>query len=429
MKKNIINIIGALLVVVSTVNAQVPIPAGPQNEPIMLKGATAHLGNGEVIENAVIAFDKGKITMVGTSGDESGYKVIDVSGKHIYPGFILPNSSMGLEEVSSVRAMSDVSERGNMNPNVRSQIAFNTDSENIPVFRFNGILLVESRPTGGAISGSSSVMQLDAWNWEDATYKSDAAIHVNWPSRQRRNFDFSTFTFTFGPNPNYESSVMNISTMFKDAKSYSSLSNKDRNIKLEAMGGLFDGSKLLMIHSNSPKGVIEGVKFAQDMGIQKIGVQGGSDLVRIADFLVDNKIPVVVSSIHATPSRSDDDYDMPYKMAALLAEKGVSVSLSHSGMLGLSRNLPFYAGTSVAHGMDKEEALKTITSNTAKLLGIDDRTGTLEVGKDANLFVSEGDALDMKGNDLSHAFIQGRQITLEGRQQWLYKKYSDKYGH
>lgn len=414
---------------VGLVSAQVPVPAEPQSQPMMIKGATAHLGNGQVIENSVIAFDKGKITIVGTSGNEAGHQVIDATGQHIYPGFILPNTQTGLQEVSSIGDMSDNSEQGSINPNVRAQIAYNTDSEFPPVFKANGILMVETTPTGGVISGSSSVMQLDAWNWEDATYKVDAAIHMNWPGRTRFNFDFATFTRTRGPNPSYASNVESVKKTFLDAISFGKLSVKDKNLKLESMLGLFDGSKLLMIHTNSAKSIVESVKFAQEMGVKRIGVVSGTDALIAADFLVDNKIPVVVPSIHSQPSRVDDDYDQAYKLAAKLTEKGVRVSLSHSGMLGLARNLPFYAGTSVAHGMEKEEALKMITSNTAKLLGIDANVGTLEVGKDATMFVSKGDALDYKGNVLSSAYIMGRSITLEGRQEILFKKYSEKYGH
>jgi len=430
--KNISLALLILTILSGGVMGQVPIPAKPQSTPLLLKGATLHIGNGQVIENGVIGFAEGKITTVGQSAsgiNEADYTVIDVAGKHIYPGFILPNTQLGISEVSSVRAMSDQAETGDFNPNVRSIIAYNTDSENIPAFRFNGILLAEPTPVGGIISGTSTIVELDAWNWEDAAHTTDVAIHMNWPGRLRGNFDYATYTFSYVKNEKYDEAVQGIEKLFNDVKAYRESPSKIKNLKLESMLGLFDGTKALILHSDMAKGVVESVKFAQAQGVKRIAVVSGQDVVVVADFLAENKIPVIVPALHDTPNRADYDYDIAYKLASVLSAKGIKVSLSHTGMLGNSRNLPFYAGTAVAHGMSKEDALKMITSNTAELFGIQDRVGTLEKGKDATLIVSEGDALDMRTNILSHAFIRGKQITLEGRQQMLFKKYSEKYGH
>jgi len=185
----------------------------------------------------------------------------------------------------------------------------------------------------------------------------------------------------------------------------------------------------LVVHTDQAKTMVESIKFARERGVQRVAIAGGDETLHIAGFLAENKVPVIIPAPHRVPERDDDDYDLPYKLGALLTQKGVSVTLSHEGMLGNSRNLPFYAGTVVAHGLGKEEALKMITSNPAAMLGISDRVGTLEKGKEATLFISEGDALDMRTNNLIRAFIKGKEITLDGRQQWLYKKYSEKYGH
>lgn len=433
MKKLLVYIILILFCSgLSYVRAQVPTPAGPQTEAILLTNGVAHIGNGQVINDAIVGFDRGKITVVGnasTNVDRGQYRVIDLQGQHIYPGFILINSRVGLQEVSSVNAMSDNSETGGLNPNVRAQPAYNTDSEFPPTFRFNGILLAESAPSGGIISGTSSVMNMEGWNWEDATHTADVGIHLNWPSRMRRQFDFSTFTVSFQPNKNYDRDVRNMHAHFADAVSYGQLENKPANLKMEAMQGLFDGSQTLFIHVNSPKEMVEAVKFAEANGVKRITIVGSTEAVKVAEFLKEHNVGVVLPPVHSLPSRPDQDYDMPFKTAHLLSEAGVKVALSHSGMLSQSRNLPFYAGTTVAYGMDKEEALKTISLNPAEMLGIADKVGTLEVGKDASLFVSIGDALDIRTNQLSHAFIQGREVTLDNKQQMLYKRFSEKYGH
>lgn len=428
--KNIIYIL-IFFLSISTSYAQVPIPAKAQSGPIMLVGATAHIGNGEVIENSAIGFANGKLTLIGDASivARGGFEVIDVSGKHVYPGFILPNSQIGLIEVSSVRAMSDNSERGAINPSVRSLISYNTDSEMIPTMRFNGILLAESTPSGGRISGCSSVMEMEGWNWEDAAHSADIGIHLNWPERMTRRFDFSTFTVSTAPNKNYDKEVAELAVHFSDAAAYAAASDKQTNLKMEAMMPLLSGNQRLFIHADEAKSMVEAIRFAQDHGVKNITLIGGSNALHIAAFLKENKIPLIIPPVHSIPSRPDEDIDLPYRLPHLLTEAGVMVSLSHSGMLSQARNLPFYAGTAAAYGMDKEAALMTITSNSAKALGIEDRVGTIEVGKDATLFVSEGDALDIRTNQLSHAFISGKQIVLDNKQQALFKRYSDKYGH
>lgn len=412
--------------------AQKPVPAPPQSKPIAIKGGTAHIGNGQVMENALITFDKGKLTNVADGNtakiDLSGYEVIDATGKQVYPGFILPNSQVGLEEVSAIRAMSDSREEGDMNPNVRSVISYNADSEYPPTFRFNGVLLAESTPVGGTISGSSSLMEMEGWNWEDAVHTPDIGIHLNWPSIVKRQFSFSTFSFTETPNKEYDKEVYDLEHFFKDAMAYGNQANKEVNLKLEAMQGLFDGTKRLFIHTNNPKEVITSIRTAQRNGVKHITLVSGEAALPVADFLKENQIPVILPSTHNLPDRVDEDVDMAYKLPYLLSQAGVMVSLSQDGSLHGGRNLAFFAGTAVAYGMGKEDALKTITSNTAKALGVDKRVGTLEVGKDATLFISEGDALDYRTNVLLHAFISGKHITLPGNQQELYERYSKKYG-
>lgn len=430
MKKLLIIILTTCLYL--KIQAQVPVPAGPQAEAILLQGGIAHLGNGRVIKNSLIGFDDGKITLVADATtakiDVAGYKIIDISGQHVYPGFILPNSQVGLSEVSSIRAMSDNQETGGLNPSVRSLVAYNTDSEVPPTLRFNGILLAESTPTGGFISGTSSVMKMDGWNWEDAVEKADVGIHMNWPNRQNRQFDFATFTIKNVKNDKYDSQVEMISKLFEDALAYGKSPSKIRNLKLEALQGLFDGSKALFIHTRATKEIVESVTLAEKYEVKRIVLVAGTNALPVAAFLKQHNIPVVLQSVHSQPDRPGMDVDLPYRLPAELSKAGVMVALSHNGMLALARNLPFYAGTAVAYGMKKEDAIKSITSNPAKILGIDSKVGTLEEGKEATLFVSKGDALDIRTNILTHAYIQGRTVTLDGRQQALYKRYSKKYG-
>ena len=427
--------ISLLLIFVTTlVFAQVPAPAPPQSQPVLLLGGTAHLGTGQVIENAAIAFADGKITSVTeasamSDSDRAQYEVIEVTGQHIYPGFILPDTDLGLVEISAVRATVDNAEEGSLNPNVRSLTSYNTDSELIPTFRFNGILLAQITPQSGLISGTSSVVQLDAWNWEDAVVAADKALHLHWPGRFRYEFDFISFTMKRVVNEKYDGQLRSIQTLFADAKAYAEVEEPTTaNLKLDALHDLFDGSKTLYLHSNEAREILEAVLFAEKYEVPNVVLVGGSGVLPVKDFIKERKIPVVIENVHQLPDHASSDVDLPYKLAHLLHQEGILVSLAYNeGMTARSRSLPFLAGTTVAYGLDKEEALKLITANTAQILGIADRVGTLEVGKQATLFVSEGDALDMRTNRLTHAFIDGRHITLPAMQQELYQKYKDKY--
>ncbi len=415
------------------VYAQVPSPGASQAQPILLIGGTAHLGTGEVIENAAIAFEQGKITVVSTAAtftqDTSNYEVIQTEGKHIYPGFILPNTDLGLAEISAVRATVDNDETGQLNPNVRSLISYNTDSELIPTMRFNGILLAQTTPQGGIISGSSSVVQLDAWNWEDAAVAADDAIHLHWPARFGQEYDYTTYSFSRVPNKNYEEQVHMLEKLFTDAAAYRRLDNPEVvNLKLAAMSGLPDSTKALHLYASEAREMVEAIKFAQKYKVKKIVLVGGAETLMIKDFLKEHNIPVIVTNVHSLPEMAGDDVNLPYKLPALLSEEGILAGLSYvGGSLGSSRNLGFLAGTAAAYGLDKEKALQLITANTAKILGIGEEAGTLEKGKRAILFVSEGDALDMRGNKIEMAFIDGRKVTLPALQQRLYEKYKAKY--
>ena len=410
--------------------AQAPAPAPKQQKPIALMNGIAHLGNGKLIQNSAILMRDGKIENVvdATSARLAldGYEVISVEGKHVYPGFILPYSNLGLREIDAVRATLDEEEVGHFNPNVRSLIAYNTDSEITPTVRTNGILVAQIAPRGGYISGSSSVVSLDAWNWEDAVMLADGGLWMNWPTVYRR----SGWWAEPGPiekNKNYDKQRNEIEAFLASALAYSKENKpKETNLKLEAMKGLFDGSKRLYITASYAKEIVESVKTAQKFGVKNIVVVEAEDAWYVKDFLKENNIPVLLANLHRLPGRPEEDVDMPYKLPGLLQKEGILVGLIYDDLKS-NRNLPFFAGTAAAYGLDKEEALKMITSNTAKILGIEGQAGTLEQGKRAILFVSDGDALDMRTNKVDMAFIDGRKLNLTNKQIKLYEKFKGKY--
>ncbi|MDC3388140.1 amidohydrolase family protein [Flavobacteriaceae bacterium] len=402
-------------------------PGNKQTTPITIVGATAHLGNGTIIKKSLIIIEDGKLTLVAdatTSKIASKGDVINADGKHVYPGFIAPNTTLGLVEIDAVRASNDQREMGTYNPHIRSIIAYNTESKITETMRPNGVLQGQITPRGGRISGSSSIVQFDAWNWEDALIKEDDAIHINWP----RTFNRSGWWAAPGPtvpNKKYTQQVTELNNFFKQAK----FNNfKTAHLVYNSMKTVFDKTKKVFLHVNDEKQIIDAVNFGIEQQIDFVLV-GAYESYKTIDLLKKNNVPVILQRVHKTPSNDDDDYDLPYKLATILTDAGVLVGLNTSGDMERmnSRNLPFYAGTCVAHGLNKEKAVQLITLNNAKILGINETTGSLELGKDATLFISEGDALDMRTNKLSHAFIQGRLISLETHQTELYKRYTNKY--
>ncbi len=420
------------LCLISTwVMAQVPEPVKSQEGPIILINATAHLGNGEVIENSAIAFEDGKITLVGDARimrlDLSKYKVIEIAGKHVYPGLILPNTTLGLEEISAVRSTRDHTEVGEMTPNVRSLVAYNTDSEIIATLRYNGILLAQPTPRGGIVTGTSSIMMLEGWNWEDAAYLEDDGVHLDWPSKMF-GARWWMGESTGRPNPRYDETVDRIKDFMMDAKAYSEVGSPNAtNLKLEAMKGVINGDKRLFVHADARDEIIQSVSMLKSMGIPNVVLVGARDSYYCMSFIQEHDVPVLIDQVHRLPSREDEDVDLSYKLPAILYKEGIKVGLTYPRLQN-SRNLPFFAGTVAAYGLDKEEALQLVTSNTADILGIGETTGTIAEGKDANLIVSEGDLLDMRTSRVTHAFITGREVNLDGKQQMLYDRFKRKYG-
>ncbi len=422
----------ATIFVVAQTNS-VPTPAKKQTQTTILKGGTAHIGNGEVIENSTIVFEDGKITTVTDAAmlkiDPTGKNIIDITGKHVYPGFVAASTAMGLMEITAVRATRDDYEIGSLNPSVRSIISFNTDSRVIPTVRSNGVLIAQIRPKGGRVPGTSSVVQLDAWNWEDAAYKMDDGVHLVWP----RMYSFRGWWEEPGrveKNEKYAEEVTEVKDLFNEAKAYCESGNhSEKNLKLSAMCGLFDGSQQLFIHVNMIKEIIEAVNFSKKYGVKMV-IVGGDDAWMATDILKNNNIPVIVKRTQTLPSRSDEDIDLPFKLPKLLQDAGVLYCITigdDSDAFWDQRNLPFHAGQAVPNGLTKEQAIAAITSSPAKILNIADQTGTLEEGKDANIIVSTGDVLDMRSSNIEHAFIQGRAIDLDNKQKALYRKFMDKY--
>lgn len=433
MKKSIIYLLSCLAIG-TTLQAQESVyPAKKQDGPVYIMNGTVHVGNGQVLNNTSIEIKDGKITAIGANiTPAAGSTVADAKGKHVYPGLILANSNLGLVEISTVRATADAVEIGEYNPSVRSIVAYNTDSKVINTLKAIGITHASIVPQGGTISGSSSIVQLDAWNWEDATYAGDNGIHLNLPSLYNRPNPYAAFMGMREPQGDPVKrgldQIEEIKQFLRAAKAYAAeASHSATNLKFDAVQGLFSKKQKLFIHCDVVREILAAIDFKTEFGFDIVLV-GASESVQVADLLKQNGIPVILSQMHALPTLADDGVDLPYQTPALLQKAGVLFAINDEDGQHRGKNLPFNAGTAVAYGLTKEQALSAITLNAAKILGIADKTGSLETGKDANVVISEGDILDMRSSHITLVMIGGRIVSLTDKHKQLYDRYVYKYG-
>ena len=421
----------ATLLPLSSASAQVRMTVPPQSQAVALQGATIHTVTNGVIENGTILFDNGLITAVGTDIEiPAGARVVDVSGKHIYPGLIDAYTTVGISEIGAVGVSNDVNELGDFNPNVRADVAVNAESRHIGTTRSAGVLVAMSTPGGGLISGMSSALSLEGWSWEEMSMESAAALNVNWPNpNPRRSRRFGGF----GPGPqeeppSYEEQVQEVKSFFAEARAYRDAVAAGEEIRTDsryaAMIPALDGLIPVVVNADGAAQINDAITWAQEEGLRLV-IRGGGDALHVADRLVANDIPVILTSTMSAPDRAYEGYDGAYSMPARLHEAGVKFAISGGSGSLYSNRLPWEAGVAVAFGLPEEEALKAVTINAAEFMGIDDRVGSLEPGKQATLLITTGTPLDMT-SDIEQSYIQGREIDMMDIQKWFFEKYMKK---
>ena len=419
--------------------ANLNIPALPPDHPVLLVGGTLHPVSSGPIPNAQLLFHEGKITALGKEiKPPPGSKTIDISGKHVYPGFISSNSVLGLTEIGAVRATRDMAEPGAVNPNIRAEVSLNPDSELIPVTRSNGVLaalaLPRARGEEGLIAGTSAMIRLDGWTSESMTLKAPVGLHIFWPRMNPRALGF------FSEKIDREEKLKAVNKLLKTldesfatARAYLKARNSHPedttfDIRWDAMTPVLEGEIPVFIHAQDLTQIKSAMHWAEKENLRVVLV-GGQDAWRIADQLKENRISVIISQINQLPLRRWEPYDTPYTNPKKLHEAGVPFCIANDGHTFNApheRNLPYQAAMAAAHGLPRDEALKAITLYPARILGVDDRLGSLEVGKDATFFVADGDPIEVMTN-IEMAFIDGRPIDLSNRHTRLYEKYKEKY--
>jgi len=416
-----------------SISANEQIPAPPQKNPILLKNGLIHTVSNGIVEGSIL-FDKGKILRIAKYiTPPENCEVIDLDGKHVYPGMIAAVSGLGLVEINAVGVTNDHSERGDFNPNVRTNVAFNPDSEIIPTTRSNGILIANVIPASGLVSGQSSVMMLDGWTWENATLSFPSGLHINWPnmnSSSRTDNDKKRLKAA-------RQQLDHLEKMIKDARAYARLrQTKSRlaedyhneDLRWESMIPYVEKKLPIFVHANEVRQIEASISWANRHNLEII-IVGGKDAWRTTDLLVKNRIPIVYEGVTALPYRRYEDYDQAYKTPSILYEEGVQFCISDYGYAGRAeqiRNLPYQASMAASYGLPKKAAFRAVTLSVAEILGIDEKVGSLDEGKDATLFISDGDPLEIRTN-IIQAYIQGKKIDMGDRHKSLYSKYKEKY--
>lgn len=404
------------------------LPGLPQPNPIAIVGATIHTISGPVINGGTILFENGKITGLGTNLTlPANTEVLNAEGKHVYPGLISADTYLGLTEIGSVRASRDYNETGRINPNVRAEVAFNPESELIPVTRANGILTVVTAPRGGLISGLSAMMMLDGWTWEDMTLTAPVALNVQWPAM---NISRRTKEVEEEHKKQREKNLAELSSAFRDARSYrtsklSGRNEQEMDVRWEAMIPMLERRIPVVVWANEVQQIQAAVAWADQEGVRMI-LGGGNDAWRVADLLKRRDIPVLAGGIHRVPMRRFEAFDEPFTLPKKLHDAGIRFAIISREEAAHERNLPYQAAHAAAYGLPQDEALKAITLYPAQILGVADRIGSIASGKDATLIVTTGDPLEITTR-VDVAFIQGRKVDLSSRHTMLYEKYKEKY--
>jgi imidazolonepropionase-like amidohydrolase len=414
-----------------TALASPEIPGAPQTRPIALIGGTVHPISGPPIREGTVLFDKGRIVSVGKNVElPPGTKLIHASGLHVYPGLFDAYSNMGLVEINAVRATRDGEETGTLNPNVKAQVAVNPDSELIPVTRSNGVLLCLTAPSGGLISGRSSVLQLDGWTYEDMTLLPDAGMHIDWP-RMAPVSDWWVEQSAKEQLAERDKALESLRQAFEDARRYlaarEARPDDPPDARWEALRDVLAGELPLIVAADDRQQIQAAVAFAAREKVRLI-LYGGYDAPLCAALLKRHRVPVIVGGVYRLPQRRDDAFDAAYTLPKRLHEAGIPFCISGAGRFGASnvRNLPYHAATAAAYGLPVDEALKAVTLYPARILGVEQRVGSLEREKDATLIVTTGNPLET-ASQVEMAFIQGREVDLSDRHKRLWRKYQEKY--
>lgn len=411
--------------------------AAPETRPVLIRNATLHTLDKGTVTGGSLVFHNGVITGIYTSDQtpqlptDSEPLIIDGTDKHVFPGMIAANSQLGLQEIGSVRQTVDVDELGDMSPEALAVVAVNPDSTALPVARSNGVLTACVFPSGGLIPGRASVITLDGWTNEDMTVRADAGLVINWPAtgNSRRFRGRPPARSDNSATKRAERNRKRIDEAFTRAQAWLDAKQADPvtppDLRSQSMSAALLGEVPVFLLANDLEQIESAVGWAISRQLKAV-IVGGHEADLCADMLKDHNIPVVLSGVHRLPRREDSPYDEPFTLPARLQELGVEFCIATGSDYSNERNLPYHAATAATFGLGRDEAMASITLNVAKILGVADRLGSLTVGKDATLIITDGNPLDLTTRT-EKAFVGGRSVDLRSKQTELARKYRAKY--
>lgn len=422
-----------LLAASSLVFAQPGPPARPAERPLVIDGGTVHTISGARIEGGRVRIEGEHIVAVGGSEVPlDGADRIDARGKQVYPGLIAAHSVLGLTEIGAVRATLDMSEVGLNAANARAEVAVNPESELIPVTRANGVLMALTAPQASAssvITGTSALLQLDGWTWEELTLQAPVGLHVVWPQVSLPPWLPAEMADN-ARRANAEK-LRGLRRAFERARDYGQAEAAGRievpDLRLAAMQPALRREMAVFLHAGDAQAIGEALDFAAEFGLRAVLV-GAAEAWRVADRLRAMDVAVILGGTHVLPLRRHDPVDAIYAQAAQLKAAGVRFAIASPGDsfdTANLRNLPYHAASAVAHGLGYEDALRAITLSPAEILGVADRVGSLEPGKLATLVIADGDPLEVRTH-VERAWIRGREVDLSSKHTRLYQKYLER---
>jgi len=417
-------------------------PTAAGAETLVISGGTIHTLVGEPGVGDIV-IEEGRIASVGgiagESATEGEVSRIDATGLHVYPGLIDPLSQLGLIEIGAVSATNDRAEIGGYNAHLRALTALHPASELIPVARANGVThaLIAPRGDEGVVLGQAGLVRLDGWTVEEMTLEPDLALIVDWPEVRTRRFDFSTFSLKETPFEEAKEKAEERRGEFEDwleagrhyEQAVAAGSDRlERDQRLEALASALAGEQLVILKAQSKRDIEAAIEFAEEHEL-RFAIAGGRDSWEIADLLAEKEVPVILGFTQSLPRNADDPYDRPFRTPGVLVEAGVRIAFASGAGGGFGpggphsvRTLPYEAATAVPHGLSAEDALRALTIWPAEILGVDDRVGTLEVGKLGHLMITDGDPLEIT-TTVRHVVIGGREVSIDNRHRALYERY------
>ncbi len=410
-----------LLTVTGMNDLSAQIPAPKQKGSIALTGGNVVTVSGKTIPGGTVVFENGIITGVGADQlIPEGAEIIDVTGKYVYPAMIHARSSLGLSEIGRVTETVDLNEHGTINPNIRAQVAFHAESEHIPLARTHGIAVTVATPTGGIISGLSAAMLTDGWNWEEMTLHAPAALVINWPNM--------TNTRVRDEELRKLSEAILAARRYKTAKQSmgsAGVQNHNIDVRWEAMIPVLEGKIPVHINANELRQIQSAINWAEKENV-RIVIVGGRDAGYITSQLKEKNIPVIVTPVIAGPSRQWEEYDRSYILPSLLYEAGIEYCIAGDFDPAYAIRLAQHSASAVAFGLSQDEAIKSITLYPARILGLEERMGSIDEGKDASLIIADGNMLELS-TKIEQVFIQGRSVDMYDKHRRLFERYQERY--